>query len=477
MTSAATQYREGPERFARNARRALADPVLQRALGNIPAGFQEKRAAAIARLPEFDELTRRAAAIKNETLADLDLYLELFETRVRERGGHVHFCRDAAEAREAVLSICRDAGARLVTKGKSMVAEEIALNDHLAENGITPVETDLGEYIIQLRREPPSHIIAPAIHLEAPQIADAFLESHRAYGRTRRLETPREMLDEARAILREKFLAADVGITGANLLVAETGAAVVVTNEGNADLTMSLPHVHVVLASIEKIVPTLEDACTILRVLARSATGQEITAYTTLAAGPREAGDADGPRSFHVVLLDNTRSAMLGGEFHDMLRCIRCAACMNHCPVYSAVGGHAYGWVYPGPMGAVMTPWLIGIDRAADLPNASTLCGRCQTVCPMRIPLPRLLRRWREKAFEKQPMARSVVAIKAWASVARRPWLYRRLARLGAGILGRLGRRRGALRFLPFAGGWTAGRDFPAPEGRTFYDLWERGER
>jgi L-lactate dehydrogenase complex protein LldF len=285
------------------------------------------------------------------------------------------------------------------------------------------------------------------------------------------------MLDEARAILREKFLAADVGITGANLLVAETGAAVVVTNEGNADLTMSLPHVHVVLASIEKIVPTLEDACTILRVLARSATGQEITAYTTLAAGPREAGDADGPRSFHVVLLDNTRSAMLGGEFHDMLRCIRCAACMNHCPVYSAVGGHAYGWVYPGPMGAVMTPWLIGIDRAADLPNASTLCGRCQTVCPMRIPLPRLLRRWREKAFEKQPMARSAVAIKAWASVARRPWLYRRLARLGAGILGRLGRRRGALRFLPFAGGWTAGRDFPAPEGRTFYDLWERGER
>ena len=283
--------------------------------------------------------------------------------------------------------------------------------------------------------------------------------------------------DEARGILREKFLGADVGITGANLLVAENGAAVVVTNEGNADLTMSLPRVHVVLASIEKLVPTLEDACTILRVLARSATGQEITAYTTFAAGPRAAGDADGPDSFHVVLLDNTRSAMLGGEFHDMLRCIRCAACMNHCPVYGAVGGHAYGWVYPGPMGAVMTPWLLGIDHAADLPNASTLCGRCETVCPMHIALPRLLRRWREKAFGARPAARSALAIRLWAAAAKRPWLYRRLVRLAAGALGRLGRRRGALRRLPFAGGWTVGRDFPAPEGATFYDLWQKGRR
>ncbi|MGB8274457.1 MAG: LutB/LldF family L-lactate oxidation iron-sulfur protein [Alphaproteobacteria bacterium] len=473
----ATPEARTPESFPRNTRRALADPVLQRALTNIPVGFQEKRAAAIARLPEFDALTHRAAAIKDHVLANLDLYLELFEAKVRDQGGHVHWCRDAAEARAAVLSICRQAGAKLVTKGKSMVAEEIALNEHLEAHGITPVETDLGEYIIQLRKEPPSHIIAPAIHLEAPQIADAFLESHRAYGRTKRLETPREMLDEARAILRQKFLGADVGITGANMLVAQTGAAVVVTNEGNADLTMALPPVHIVLASIEKIVPTLDDACTILRVLARSATGQDITAYTTFVSGPKHRNDLDGPDEFHVILLDNTRSAMLGSEFRDMLRCIRCAACMNHCPVYGAVGGHAYGWVYPGPMGAVMTPWLIGIDRAAHLPNASTLCGRCEQVCPMHIPLPRLLRRWREKAWETLTPSRSTWAVRLWAMLAKRPRLYRAATRMATGALARLGRGRGAVRWLPFASGWTEGRDFPAPEGATFHDLWQRRRR
>ncbi len=465
-------------RFPANVRDALADPVLQRALGHIPAGFQQKRAAAVARLPEFEALCDVARDIKDHTLAHLDFYLEAFEAGVIEQGGLVHWCRDADEARAAVLEICRAAGARMVIKGKSMTSEEIAINDHLEANGIEAVETDLGEYIIQLRREPPSHIIAPAIHLNRGQIADTFLSAHRRFGKTRRLETPRELLEEAREILRAKFLAAEVGITGANLLIAETGSVVIVTNEGNADLVLTRPKVHIVLAGIEKLVPTLEDACTILRVLARSATGQEITAYTTFVTGPRRAGDACGPEAFHVVLLDNRRADMLGSEFRDMLRCIRCGACMNHCPVYTAVGGHAYGWVYPGPMGAVLTPWLVGLDEASHLPNASTLCGRCEAVCPTRIPLPRLLRAWREREFAARlPSPAARYGLKVWAFFATRPRLYHGAARIGVKLLALLGRGSGRFRRLPLAGAWTRTRDFPAPEGATFHALWARAER
>ena len=337
--------------------------------------------------------------IKDHTLAHLDFYLELYERNVVASGGEVHWARTPQEAREIVLTICRDAGAKTVTKGKSMIAEEIGLNDFLEENGITPIETDLGEYIIQLRHEPPSHLIAPAMHLVKEQVADTFRSAHRALDPNRPLGEPRALCDEARTLLRPQFLAAEVGITGANFLVAETGSSIIVTNEGNGDLTQTLPAMHIVLASLEKLVPTFEDAATLLRLLARSATGQEFSSYTTVSTGPRRPGDVDGPRAYHVVLLDNGRSELLGGEFHEMLRCIRCGACMNHCPVYAAVGGHAYGWVYPGPMGAVLTPGLIGIEEAAALPNASTLCGRCESVCPVKIPLPKLLRYWREREF------------------------------------------------------------------------------
>jgi L-lactate dehydrogenase complex protein LldF len=264
-------------------------------------------------------------------------------------------------------------------------------------------------------------------------------------------------------------------MTGANMLVAETGTVVVVTNEGNADLTMSLPRVHIVIASLEKVVPTLDDAATLLRVLARSGTGQEITVYTTFSTGPRRPGDLDGPEAFHVVLLDNGRSTMLGSELHEMLRCIRCGACLNECPIYRAVGGHAYGWVYSGPMGAVLTPVLIGIEGAGDLPNASTLCGKCEDVCPVRIPLPRMLRHWRQRQFEgNQASAASRYGLKAWAFLARRPALYRLAVGPGVAVLGALGRRRGRFRRLPLAGGWTASRDLPAPEGRTFLALWRK---
>lgn len=459
--------------FEANARAALKDDKLQEALARLGEGFPARRREAAARLPEFEDLRDQARGIKDHVLANLDFYLERYEARVLESGGHVHWCRDAAEARETILKICRDAGAKTVTKSKSMIGEEIAINDFLEDNGVRPVETDLGEYIIQLRREPPSHIIAPAIHLSLGQVADTFRASHTHLPEGRKLEEPRVLLDEARELLRGEFLGADVGLTGANMLIAETGTNVIVTNEGNADLTHTLPRVHVVIASIEKIVPTLEDAATVLRVLARSATGQDISVYTSFCTGPKRPDDPDGPDAYHVVLLDNGRTKLLGTEFHEMLRCIRCGACLNHCPVYRAVGGHAYGWVYSGPMGAVLIPGLIGMKEAKHLPNASTLCGRCESVCPMRIPLPRMLRQWREKIHAAgQTSAASRLGLAVWAFLAARPSLYRAVMALGVRALGNLGRARGSFRRLPLAGGWTRARDLPAPEGETFMTLW-----
>ncbi|HEV2560167.1 MAG TPA: LutB/LldF family L-lactate oxidation iron-sulfur protein [Microvirga sp.] len=466
--------------FKDNAARALADEQLQRALGNVKRGFIDKRQKAIDKLPEFEALRDQARDIKNHTLQHLDLYLEAYEQRVTASGGHVHFARTAEEAREIILTICRAAGAQTVTKGKSMIAEEIGLNAFLENHHVTPVETDLGEYIIQLRNEMPSHIIAPAVHLNATQVEQDFRRVHTHLEAGRDLSEPVQLLTEARGVLRERFLAADVGITGANFLVAETGTSIIVTNEGNGDLTQILPKTHIVLASIEKLVPTLEDVSGILRVLARSATGQEMSVYTTFSTGPRRPGDADGPENYHVVILDNGRTAMLGTAFEEMLRCIRCGACMNHCPVYHAVGGHAYGWVYPGPMGAVLTPTLIGVDKAGHLPNASTFCGRCESVCPVRIPLPKLMRHWREREFERHLQPAAVrYGVGFWAFFARRPALYRAATRAAMGALKLVNRERGAFRWLPFTSGWTKHRDFPAPQGETFQQRWarERGRR
>jgi L-lactate dehydrogenase complex protein LldF len=464
--------------FKANAHRALGDPNLQRAMGMMRTGFPKNRAAAIARLPEFDALRDEGMAIKNHVLAHLDFYLEAFEAKVVAQGGKVHWCRTAQEACETVLGLCRALGAKTVTKGKSMIGEEIALNDFLEAHAITPVETDLGEYIVQIRHETPSHIIAPAVHLVKEQVAESFRATHTHLPASRSLEEPRTLCDEARSELRQKFLAADVGITGANFLVAETGSSIIVTNEGNGDLTQILPKAHIVLASIEKIVPTLEDAATLLRLLARSATGQEFSTYTTISTGPLRAADNDGPGEYHVVLLDNGRSALLGGEFQDMLRCIRCAACLNHCPVYGAVGGHAYGWVYSGPMGAVLTPTLIGIDKAGNLPNASTFCGRCESVCPMRIPLPAMMRHWREREFASKLSPKTQRwGVSLWAYVAQRPALYRRVSAAAARILGILGGARGRFRSLPLASGWTDMRDLPAPEGKSFMTLWAERDK
>jgi L-lactate dehydrogenase complex protein LldF len=465
-------------RFRENAHEALGDAQLQRALGNVRQGFIDKRAAVAAKLPEFEALRDSARDIKNHALEHLDLYLERYERKVTEAGGQVHWARTAEEARAAILGICRSVGAKTVTKGKSMISEEIALNAGLEAAGIAPVETDLGEYIIQLRGEMPSHIIAPAVHLNATQVESDFRRVHTHLDPARDLSQPVQLLTEARRVLRERFLTADVGITGANFLIAETGTSVIVTNEGNGDLTQTLPKVHIVIASIEKIVPTLEDAAQLLRVLARSATGQEMSVYTTYSTGPRRPGDVDGPEQYHVVILDNGRSAMLGTAFQEMLRCIRCGACMNHCPVYHAVGGHAYGWVYPGPMGAVLTPTLLGVDKAGHLPNASTFCGRCESVCPVRIPLPKLMRHWREREFERHLTPATVRSgLAFWGFFATRPRLYGLATRAAMATLGWLGRRKGRFGWLPLAGGWTQYRDFPAPEGSTFQAQWAKQRR
>jgi len=451
-----------------NAKKALKDRNLQTVLTQFCAARQQNRRDGIARLPEFDQISGRAVEMKNHLLDHIDFYLETFEKNVLKTGGHVHWARTDKEARSIVGDICRKAAARKVVKGKSMVSEEIGLNIHLKMQGIEVVETDLGEYIVQLRGETPSHIIGPAIHVSAAQVAETFRASHLHLDPERNLDDPASMVREGRKVLREHFLEADVGITGANFLVAETGTAVIVTNEGNADLSRTLPKTHIVVTGIDKVVPTLDDAAMLLRLLPRSVTGQESAVYTTLATGPKSENDLDGPENFHVVLVDNGRSAAFGTPFQDILRCIRCSACMNHCPVYGSIGGHAYGWVYPGPMGQVLTPLLIGLENAVYHPDASTLCGKCEEVCPMRIPLPDLLRSFREKLAEKKlgaPAARW--GVKIWAEVSARPQLYRRLTAFGAAML------RWISKFPVPAG---SGRGLPTPEGRTFLQLWSKKE-
>ena len=461
--------------FSKNAARAQADADLQSALAKLQRDTRLARPIITGRLPEFEDLRDRAVAIKDHTLANLDHYLETFEANVNDAGGHVHWCNDAGGALETILQICRDSDAKIVGKGKSMVSEEIVLNDYLIAHGLEVVETDLGEYILQLRGETPSHVVMPAIHLKKEQIAETFRDHHTTLDPDRPLDVPSDMTEEARTKLREKFLAADVGITGANMLIAETGSIVVVTNEGNGDLTQTLPRVHIVIAAIEKVVPRVEDALSILRILARSATGQEITCYTTFATGPKRPDDLDGPEEFHLILLDNGRTKLLEGAFRDVLRCIRCGACQSACPVYGAVGGHAYGGVYGGPIGAVLTPALDGIDKAWPLPEASSFCGNCEAVCPMRIPLPGLMRRWRDIAHkEKLNKAGARRGLALWAWAARRPALYRLGARIALLLLKTFGGRRGYLRRVPLARGWTTARDLPAPEGGTFIDLWQK---
>jgi L-lactate dehydrogenase complex protein LldF len=462
-----------PRGFVEASHEALQDPQLKPALARLKTHFALGRATAAARFGDFESLREQGRAIRDRALSQLDSLLEEFERRVSARGGQVHWARDAAEARTIILAILQERGARSVIKGKSMVSEEIALNPFLEANGIRPVETDLGEYIVQLRQEPPSHIIAPAFHLSKEQVEETFRDSHRQLDPARSLVERAALVAEARSVLRVEFESADAGITGANFLSAAEGAAVLVTNEGNGDMTRLLPRTHIVFTGIEKIVADLDDVAVLLRLLTRSATGQNITSYVTIMSGPRGPDETDGPEGFHVVLLDNGRTSLIGTEAHDVLRCIRCGACLNHCPIYGAVGGHAYGATYSGPIGAALNPGLMGVALAHHHANASTFCGRCAEVCPVKIPLPKIMRYWRAREYASGLAPKSTVfGLSFWAFAARHPRLYRLAARVGARLLKWRAGRSGNVRALPLARGWFAVRDLPAPQGQTFHDLW-----
>jgi len=459
-------------RFKANAAAALANPVLQANLRTSKGKFVDKRATAILELDDFEGTREAARQVRDHVLNDLDLWLERFETTATARGATVLWAKDGAEICRHVGDIARRHSVKKAVKSKSMLSEEAGLNQALAAAGIQPVETDLGEYILQINdNEPPSHIIAPVVHKSLDEVADLFERAHKKPRKTDIAALTRE----AREALRQHFLSAEMGISGANFLIADTGSVALVTNEGNGRMVTTLPRVHVVITGIEKVVPTLEDLSLLLRLLPRSATGQSISNYVSLLTGVKERDEADGPEHLYFILVDNGRADVVGSEFQDMLRCIRCGACLNHCPVYQTIGGHAYGWVYPGPMGSVLTPLYLGIDQAVDLPQAATMCDQCGVVCPVKIPLPGLLRRLREKQVEARlrPLTERL-ALKTWAWVAARPRLYDLATRIGVRYLAWLAGGSDRIGVLAAAPEWTLGRDFPAPEGRTFRELYRQ---
>lgn len=447
----------------------LNDAVLQTALKKAKAKFVDGRAAAVAEIDIWQDIRTHAAALRDGVIANLDAYLVEFEANATARGAVVHWAETAEEANAIIVDLAKKNAVKIVTKSKSMVSEEISLNDALEAVGVEVVETDLGEYILQLAKEPPSHIVAPAVHKSKEQVADLFEAAHH---RPRTVDIP-SMTREAREVLRSKFLNADMGISGANFLIAETGTTLTVTNEGNADLVTTVPRIHCVVTGIEKVIPTLEDFATLIRLLPRSATGQSAANYLTLTTGTKQPGDLDGPEQMHIVLIDAGRTKLVGSDMKEMLRCIRCGACMNHCPVYQNVGGHAYGWVYPGPMGAVLTPTYVGIEQAGDLPNAATFCGECQVVCPVKIPLPDLMRKWRERQFDRalRPFSERI-SIAVWSAFATRPALYAFSTRIVARVAAWMGGKNKRITSLPGLDGWTDGRDMPAPAGKTFRERY-----
>ncbi len=464
--------------FVAASQAAVRDEQLRQALRRAGSGFDGTRREAIAEVTEdvWEDWRQQARSIKEHTIAHLDYYLAMLERNVQAAGGQVHFARDAAQANAIVSEIARQQGVRTVTKSKSMVSEELGLNHVLEEQGVDVFETDLGEYIIQLAEETPSHLVAPALHKTRGQVAQLFAEQLGVpYS-----EDIEEMARIARVALRQKFLEADMGISGANFLVAETGSLVIITNEGNGRLCTSAPRIHVGLAGMEKVIPSLQDLAVFLRLLPRSATGQRITSYMSMVTGPRRADDEDGPEEFHLVIVDNGRSRLLRDPaLRESLYCIRCGACLNVCPIYQRVGGHAYGWVYPGPIGSIVTPGLVGVAQAKDLPNASTLCGACRDACPVQINIPRMLLHLRHQQAESDDTNQRTVSdtdkalAQGFATVMSSPWLLR-LGRLVGRALSAPLARSGKIRQtrLPLVSRWTRARDLPVPAERSFRDRW-----
>ncbi|MGB3715954.1 MAG: LutB/LldF family L-lactate oxidation iron-sulfur protein [Candidatus Promineifilaceae bacterium] len=455
--------------FRRRATVAIEDVRLQGALEGATGRFRDSRVDALAALPGAGEMRDHFKKIRSSTLANLAGHLESFERNAQAAGARVHWATDAGQACQIVTDIARQRGVVLATKSKSMLTEEIHLNQALQEAGVTPVETDLGEFIIQLAEEPPFHILAPAIHKTKAQVADLF--SQETGQRIEADDIPR-LTAEARRLLREKFLAAGMGITGGNIGIAESGSIVLVTNEGNGEMVTALPPVHVVVMGIEKIAPTWDDAAVWLALLARSATGQPLSIYTTMISGPARQEDADGPSELHIILVDNGRSDLVGSKYEEALQCIRCGACLNVCPVYREAGGHAYGSPYSGPIGAVVTPLLFGLEEYEGLPQASSLCGACLDVCPARIDLPRMLLELRADEVDRRiiPWYEQMAEVGA-ATIFR----HERLFRLTTAVLRVLQRpfiRDGRLQ-LPGRINPTPGRQLPHLAEKPFREIWK----
>ena len=449
----------------------MADPRLKSALEGVYEGFNKGRIAAAADTDAWEAQRDLGRAIKEHTIANLDYYLEMLADNVEKNGGNVFFARDSAEANRYVLEIASQRGVQTVIKSKSMVSEETQLNHALEGAGVEAVETDLGEYIIQLAGEAPYHIIAPAIHKSKDEVST--LLAARSGGK--RLEDAAELTMQAREQLRGAFKRADMSVTGVNFAVAESGSIVLVTNEGNGRMATSAPRIHVAAMGMEKVVPSIADLSTFLRILIRSATGQRISSYVTMVNGPRRAEDEDGPEEFHLIVIDNGRSKLLADpHLRESLYCIRCGACMNACPVYRKVGGHSYGWVYPGPIGAVITPVLTGIDEGKDLPFASTLCGACREACPVRIDLPRMLLELRAQAVESSGGKPAGLMWRGWRAGLTRRAVFDGGSRVGRWLL-RPFTRGGWIRKLPFPlGEWTSSRDFLAPAAASFVSRFNR---
>ena len=451
----------------------LQDPKLQLAIYTSTGRLVEmrKEATAAAALPDYQELRTHANALKRHTIENLDYYLEEFERNVEAHGGKVIYCETGVDVADFILDLAKRRGSKLLVKSKSMTTEEIHLNERLEHHGLEAVETDLGEYILQLAGERPYHIVAPALHKTRYDVAEIFSDRLGVEKET----APEKQTMIARGVLREKFLAADIGITGANFLVADSGSVVVVENEGNGRLSSSAPRIHIAIAGIEKLIPRAADLGTFLKLLGRSATGQALTSYTSFLSGPRREGEVDGPEEFYVVLLDNGRTKLLEvPERRQSLYCIRCGACLNHCPVYRKIGGHNYPWIYSGPIGAILTPQFHGTDKAPWLPFASSLCGACGEVCPVKIEIPKLLLELRaDVTASKTGFSWERLAFRAYAYAATHPKVFAFAGRVASALAPRAGWAAKASLPLGPMKAWASQRHIPVPATRSFRQLWK----
>ena len=461
------------EKFREKSSSTLHDLKIQKNLSGLYSGFYKARLDVTAVTENWEQMQDQARLIKEHTLNNLHHYLEMLESKVVENGGNVHFADTATDASNYILNLAKARGVKTVVKSKSMLSEEMSLNQRLEDEGIEPVETDLGEYIVQLAEETPYHIIAPAIHKSSEEVAELFSEK---IGTDSGLDIE-DLTEVARKQLRQKFIEADMGITGGNFLVADTGTLTLVTNEGNGRMCTSLPKIHVAVVGMEKVIPSMADLGLFLRLLIRSATGQWMSSYVTTTSGPKKEGDIDGPEEFHLVIVDNGRSDILANkELREALYCLRCGACLNACPVYRKVGGHSYGWVYPGPIGAVVTPMLTGLSKGKDLPFASSLCGACKEACPVKIDIPRMLLYMRSELSEGKDYPEEVsssiidrITYRIAGYVLGNPKLSKLLHGIGSKLAkGFMGNR------VPLPSSWSSHRKSPNLPNQTFTQLWDK---